>query len=92
MNATGDSVTLECSATSVGEISHWLLNGARLDPASMSGVDVSISSGAGGSSTLSISSYQPSNAGEYRCVARSVQQDDDTVEVSHAARLSHFSK
>lgn len=91
VNTPGDPVTLQCSATNYGEISHWLLNGAQLDPASFAGVDVSTTPGAGGSSTLSISSYQAANAGEYRCVARSLQ-GDDIVEVSRAAPVSHFGK
>ena len=91
VNATNDQVTLQCTATSAGEISHWLVNGVQLDPASSAGVEVSTTPGAGGSSTLTISSYQPSHAGEYRCVARSL---DGGVfeEVSHAAPVSHFSK
>lgn len=93
VNAPGESVTLQCSATSVGEISHWLFNGAQLDPANSaaSGVSVSTTPGAGGSSTLNISSYEESHVGEYRCVARSLQRDD-IVEVSHGAPVSHFSK
>lgn len=89
VNAPGDSVMLQCSATSTGEISHWLFNGAQLDPASFTGVGVSTTPGAGGSSTLSISSYEATHAGEYRCVARSLQ-GEDVVEVSHAAPVSHF--
>ena len=92
VDATDDSVTLQCTATNEGEISHWLLNGARLDPASLSGVDVTTTAGAGGSSTLSISSYQPAvHAGEYRCVAR-LLEGEMLMEVSHAAPVSHFSK
>ena len=91
VNAINDSVTLQCSATSAGEISHWLVNSVQLDPASSAGVEVSTTPGAGGSSTLTISSYQPANAGEYRCVARSLQ-GGDLEEVSHAAPVSHFGK
>jgi hypothetical protein len=91
VNALNESVTLGCSATSDGEISHWLLDGVRLDPASSAGVEVSTTPGAGGSSTLTISSYQPAHAGEYRCAARPLQ-GDAFEEVSHAAPLSHFGK
>ena len=91
VNAINDSVTLQCSATSAGEISHWLINSIQLDPASSAGVEVSTTPGAGGSSMLTISSYHPANAGEYRCVARSLQEGD-LEEVSHAAPVSHFGK
>ena len=89
MNTTGEAVTLQCTATSEGEITHWLHNGAVLNPASVSGVSVSTSAGSGGSSMLSISSYETSHAGDYRCAARSVSSQS-YVEVSHGALVSHF--
>ena len=86
------SVTLNCTATSDGEITHWLQDGARIDAAADSGIEVTISgNGAGYSSTLTITSYETSRAGDYRCVARSMT-DESFVEVSHGAILSHFSK
>ena len=91
MNSTGVSVTLLCRATSEGEVTHWLQDGARIDAAALSGVDISITPGAGGSSSLTISSYETTRAGVYRCAARSMSSQA-LVEVSHGALVSHFSE
>ena len=91
MNSTGVSVTLQCRATNDGEVNHWLKDGARIDAAALSGVDITMTPGAGGSSTLTISSYATTHAGDYRCAVRSVMSLG-VVEVSHVALVSHFSK
>ena len=91
VNSTGVSVTVQCRATNDGEVTHWLKDGARIDAAALSGVDVSITPGGGGSSTVTISSYATSHAGDYRCAARSVLSQA-VVEVSHGAMVSHFSE
>ena len=74
-----ESVTLQC-AVSTGEVTHWLFNNGRLPS---EGVTTN-----GG--TLVISSFQLQQAGNYRCVARST--DGAFTQVSHYARISHFSK
>lgn len=94
VNATGVRVTLECTATSEGEITHWLHDGAVIDASVDSGVEITFSGGNGAgssSSMLAITSYETSRAGDYRCVARSLSSEF-LVEVSHGAILSHFSK
>lgn len=91
VNSTGVSVTLQCRATNEGEVIHWLKDGARIGAAALSGVDISMTPGAGGSSTLTISSYATTHAGTYRCASRSVLSQA-VVEVSHAAIVSHFSE
>ena len=92
VNSTGVSVTLQCRATSEGEVTHWLKDGARIDAAALGGVDISITPGAGGSSTLTISSYESTHAGDYRCAARSALSQAAVVEVSHGAIVSYFSE
>ena len=91
VNTTGVTVTLQCKANSDGEIIHWLHNGVPLDPATVSGVNVSTTAGPEGTSTLTITSYETSNAGDYRCAVRAVTSDS-VVEVSHRATVSLFSE
>ena len=74
-----ESVTLQC-AVSNGEVTHWLFNNG---PLPSEGVTTN-----GG--MLVISSFQLQLAGNYRCVARST--DGAFTQVSHYARISHFSK
>ena len=74
-----ESVTLQC-AVSTGEVTHWLFNNG---PLPSEGVTTN-----GG--TLVISSFQLQLSGNYRCVARST--DGAFTQVSHYARISHFSK
>ena len=74
-----ESVTLQC-AVSNGEVTHWLFNNG---PLPSEGVTAN-----GG--LLVISSFQLQLSGNYRCVARST--DGTSTQVSHYARISHFSK
>ena len=74
-----ESVTLQCSVSD-GEVTHWLFNNG---PLPSEGVTAN-----GG--MLVISSFQLQLAGNYRCVARST--DGTFSQVSHYARISHFSK
>lgn len=74
-----ETVTLQC-AVSNGEVIHWLFNNGPLPSES-----VTTTRG-----TLVILSFQNELAGKYRCVAQST--DETFSQVSHFARISHFSR
>ena len=79
--AVNDAVTLQCSISTPGAaVTHWVFNGDELS--SGSGIDIS-------GNSLTISSFQTSHAGEYRCAAGTT---DGFFQLSHAATLTHFGK
>ena len=76
---TGDNYTLRC-AVSAGEIRHWLFDSNRI---AKNNTAYSINGG-----ELTITSFESSLAGRYRCVAS--RDGGITHQVSHAGSITYF--